>query len=319
MEFNPIALASTIVGGLIVAALIGWIRKPRLIVLVPRSFSYSQITDRGQLVEISVFNRGFNTEETIDVTLNHAMRYELVGSNSQEVRVSGNKITIPRVGPSDDVTVLLLVEQGTFKSNDIIQCLSKETKGRTVEKVENIPPNGPQRISIVGGFVVIPFFLYGLTFGMDYVLAVLKPLPSGMTDLMKQAPMDVGDWKIPSFYKGNSLLLEPFVAGKINASVGVITRKGDVATIPVTVTNHTDEVLTASFSINSAGSAKRFKSFELRTDEFIVVPGKSETRSIRVVVPETSSSLAERTAFIDAHLKNMTGQTLSFQGAVEVK
>lgn len=157
MPFNPIALAVTIVGGLIVAALLGWIRKPRLIVLVPRSFSYSQITDRGQLVEVSVFNRGFKTEEAIDVTLNHAMRYELVGSNSQEVRVSGNKITIPRVGPSDDVTVLLLVELGTFKSNDIIQCLSKETMGRTVEKVENIPPNGPQRIAIVGMFVVFHF------------------------------------------------------------------------------------------------------------------------------------------------------------------
>lgn len=319
MEFNPTALASTIVGGLIVAALAGWIRKPRLIVLVPRSFSYSQITDRGQLVEVSVFNRGFKTEETIDITLNHAMRYELVGSNSQEVLVSGNKITIPRVGPSDDVTVLLLVEPGTFKSNDIIQCLSKETMGRTVEKVENIPPNGPQRIAIVGGFVVIPFFLYGMTFAMDYVVKVLKPLPSAVTDLIKQAPIDVGNWKIPFFYKGNSLLFEPFVAGKINASVGAITRKGDVATIPVTVTNQTDEVLMAAFSINTAGSAKRFKSFELHTDDFVVVPGKSETRSIRVVVPETSASTAERTAFIDAHLKNMTGQTLSFQGAVEVK
>lgn len=199
MEFNPTALASTIVGGLIVAALAGWIRKPRLIVLVPRSFSYSQITDRGQLVEVSVFNRGFKTEETIDITLNHAMRYELVGSNSQEVLVSGNKITIPRVGPSDDVTVLLLVEPGTFKSNDIIQCLSKETMGRTVEKVENIPPNGPQRIAIVGGFVVIPFFLYGMTFAMDYVVKVLKPLPSAVTDLIKQAPIDVGNWKIPFF------------------------------------------------------------------------------------------------------------------------
>ena len=85
-QFNPIALAATVVGGLLVAALLGWIRKPRLIVLVPRSFSYSQLTDRGQLVEISIFNRGFKTEETVELTLNHGLRYELLGSNSQDAK-----------------------------------------------------------------------------------------------------------------------------------------------------------------------------------------------------------------------------------------
>lgn len=158
-----------------------------------------------------------------------------------------------------------------------------------------------------------------MTFAMDYVFAVLKDLPSAVTDERKQAPFDVDGWKIPWFHKGTSLLFESFMAGKINASVGAITRKGDVATIPVTVTNQTDEVLTAAFSINTAGSAKRFKSHELSTGAFVVVPSKSETRSVRVVVSETSASTAERTAFIDAYLKNMTGQTLTFQGAVEVK
>ena len=131
MQFNPITLAATIVGGLIVAAILGWIRKPRLVVLVPRSFSYSQITDRGHLVEISIFNRGFKTEEAIDVTLNHTLRYELIGSNNQDAQVANNRITVPRIGPSDDATVLLLVEPGIFKPDDITQCLSKETKGRS--------------------------------------------------------------------------------------------------------------------------------------------------------------------------------------------
>src|SRR5215204_6416118 len=166
-QFSPIALAATVVGGLLVAALLGWIRKPRLIVLVPRSFSYSQITDRGQLVEISMFNRGFKTEENVEMTLNHALRYELLGSNSQDSKVAGNKVVVPRIGPSDEVTVLLLVEGGEFKKDDIVQCLSKENKGQLASKLDEVTPTGPQRISIVGMFVAVPALLYGLTFLLD--------------------------------------------------------------------------------------------------------------------------------------------------------
>lgn len=320
MQFNPVALTATIVGGLLVAAILGWIRRPRLTVLVPRSFSYSQITDRGQLVEISVFNRGFKTEEAIDVILSNAMRYELVGSNSQDARVAGNKIAIPRVGPSDDVTVLLLVEPGGFKQDDIIQCLSKDTKGSTVARLENVPPNGPQRIAIVGMLVVVPALLYGMTFVLDYAFALLKDHPAATaTSKDERAPFEVSGWKIPRFYKSTSSLFDLFVEGKIAATVGDVSRKGETATVSVSFSNQTDEVLKISFSANTALSGKRFKSYELSTGEFVVLPGKTEIRSLKVIIPEASASQAERTVFIEAHINSMTGQTLTFQGSIEVK
>lgn len=318
MQFNPITLAATIVGGLLVAAILGWIKKPRLVVLVPRSFSYSQITDRGQLVEVSVFNRGFKTEEAIDVTLNNAMRYELLGSNNQDVRVTGNKIVIPRIGPSDDVTVLLLVELGTFKQDDIVQCLSKETKATTVARLEHVPPNGPQRIAIVGMFVVIPALLYGMSYALDYAYDLLKDRPTASSAEDPKDYAQIQGWRVPNFYKTTSKLFEPFSSGKITATVGTIIRRGDTATIPITFTNQTDEALTASFSANTAGSPKKFKSYELTTDEFVVVPGKSEVRSLRVVAPE-GAQLAERTAYVKANINSMSGQTLSFQSSVEIK
>lgn len=320
MQFNPVTLAATIVGGLLVAAILGWIRRPRLVVLVPRSFSYSQITDRGQLVEISVFNRGFKTEEAIDITLNNSLRYELVGSNSQEASVNGNKITIPRVGPADDVTVLLLVEPGTFKQDDIVQCLSKETKGAIVAKLENVPPSGPQRIAIVGMFVVVPALLYGMSFALDYVFDLLKDRPAAVAMVKeKRTATQVQGWNVPLFHKTTSLLFEPFVAGKITAAIGAVSRKGEIATVPVSFTNQTDEVLTISFSAKTAFSPKRFKSYELMTNDFVVVPGKTETRTLRVVVPESGATLAERTAFVDVNIQNMTAQTLTFRGSVEIK
>ena len=161
-------MVATVIGGLIVASLLGWIRKSRLIVLMPRSFSHSQLTERGQLVELSIFNRGLKTEESIELILSHMLKYELVGSNHQDARVLTNKVMIPRIGPSDEVTVLLMVEHGTFRKDDIVQCLSKETKGKVVSKLDEVGFTGSQRIFIVALVVVGVGLIYGFPYVIDY-------------------------------------------------------------------------------------------------------------------------------------------------------
>lgn len=322
MTFNPIALVATIVGGLVLAGLLGWIRKPRLIVLVPRSFSYSQISERGQLVEISLLNRGFKTEEAIEVTLNHTMRYELLGADSQDALVKGNKVQISRIGPSDGVTVLLLVENGIFRKDDIVQCLSKETKGVVVAKLEEVPPSGPQRIGIVGLCIAVPAFLYGTTFAIDYAFKVLRQDSSSATAAANEdikAPIEIAGWVIPRFYKTTSGLFQEFSNSKLQVKIGTTSRKGDVVTIPVTITNDTPSVLKATLSMNSAGSAKRFKSYELTTSDILVVPGKSEERSIRVVAPESSADRIDRVVFVELFIQNTDGDSLSLKTQYEAK
>lgn len=318
MEFNPIALTGTIVGGLVLAGLLGWIRRPRLVVLVPRSFTYSQITDRGQLVEISVFNRSFKTEETVEVTLNRALRYELLGSNAQDAVVEGNKIKMPRIAPSDDVTVLLLIEHGSFKRDDIVQCLSKETKGTVVGKLEEVPPSGPQRVAIISLCVAVPALLYGLTFVLDYAYSTVKhPAPvSAAAD--ERAPIDIRGWKVPWFHEKTTSLLAPFKDGRIGATYGTVTRKGDLATVPITISNQTDQVLKARIAMVTAASSKRFKSYELATGEFLLTPGTSQSRSVTVVVPQNGTSTADRTVYVDVDVHNTDGQNLSFKGQLEI-
>lgn len=316
-QFNPIALAATVVGGLLVAALLGWIRKPRLIVLVPRSFSYSQITDRGQLVEISIFNRGFKTEESVEMTLNHALRYELLGSNSQDAKTTSNKVIVPRIGPSDEVTVLLLVEGGTFKKDDIIQCLSKENKGQLVSKLEEVTPTGPQRISIVGLFVAVPALLYGMTFLID-VVANYARIGTIASTADTRAPLDVNGWQVPWFLVDGSALLADFKDGKISVAIGSISKKGDIAYIPLRFSNQTTEVVKASATVTSARSASRFKSYELTALDIVLVQGKPEERVFRIVVPQTSATAGERSAFIEVNISTMSGKTLSFKRQFEV-
>lgn len=319
MPFNPLTIVLTIIGGLVVAGLLGWIKRPRLVVLVPRMFSYSQITDRGHLVEISVFNRGFKTEEEIDVTLNHTLSYEIIGSNSQDVTVNNNKLHIARIGPSDEVTVLLLVEKGMFKPDDITQCLSKESKGKTVSKLEEVSPTGPQRIGLVAGLVGLPLLLYAGTFGVDYLLArVDQPVVASAKD--DSPTVSIQGWKIPRAYvKGSSSLFRSFTDGKIAATISPISRKGDWVSVPVKLTNSTDKVLKFNVSMTTAASSTRLKSYELTTGEFILVPGKSEERVVRVIIPAGATDQNEKLVFIEAFLQDTEGDSLMMKMDFPVK
>ncbi len=319
MPFNPLSLVLTVIGGLIVAGLIGWIKRPRLVVLVPRMFSYSHITDRGHLVELSVFNRGFKTEEAIDVTLNHTLVYEIVGSNSQDVTIKDNKLQISRIGPSDELTVLLLVEGGVFKPDDIAQCLSKETKGRVVSKLEEVSPTGPQRIGLVAGLIGFPLLMYAGTYGVDYFMARTKQVAQ-VAAVEASSVIEAQGWKIPRYYETTSRgLLKNFIEGKVSVAISPTSRKGDWITVPMKISNSTDKVLKVSVSMLSAASANKLKAYEMSTGEIVLTPGRSEERAIRVVIPANATSEAERTVFVEGFVRDMDADSLSIKTEIVVR
>ncbi|RAR51590.1 UNVERIFIED_CONTAM: hypothetical protein C7454_11735 [Acidovorax defluvii] len=314
MPINPLALISTLIGGLVLAGLLGWVRRPRLVVLIPRLFLHSQVAIRGQLVEVSIFNRGFKTEESVEVTLNHSLRYELLGSNNQDVKLNANKIYAPRIGPADEVSILLLVESGTFKQEDIVLCLSKDTKGIVVAKPELVPPTGQQRIGLIGALVLVPTLLYAASLGLDYAFEQLNPgSKAAIARAEKRESLEINGWKVPWFEVDQPGLFADFKAGSLSAVVGSPTKKGDVVSVPVSVANSTQRVIRYTLEINSVGSAKRFKSFELSISDVIVVPGGKEQRSVNIVIPQGGGSAAERTAFISLRLTDMEGNSLNLQ------
>ncbi len=319
MSFNPITLVATLIGGLILAGLLGWIRRPRLIVLVSKQFSYSQISDRGHLLELSFLNRGFKTEENVEATLNHALRYELLGANSQDVAVKNNKIAIPRIGSSDEITVLILVEGGSFNKDDIVQCLSKESKGQIITKLEEVPATGPQRVALVGLAVLIPAILYSITIGIDYFFKALNSTPAAEKIAEDSDSIKVREWVVPSYYRTtNPKMLDSFSSGKLLATVGKSTRKGDFVSIPVVLTNNTDQVLEVNISMNSAYSKQKLKSYDLVANGIIVTPGKTSENSVRLIIPENGTA-AERTAYINIRVESMTGGSLSFKTQSEIQ
>jgi len=312
MEFNPLSVVGSMVGALTVAGLLAWVRKPRLVVLVPKTFSYSEITDRGQLVEITVFNRSFKTEEAIDVTLNPTMAYHMLGANSQDVSVEKNRIKIVRIAPSDEATALIIVENGNFKPDDIIQTVSKETKGKTVSRLEEVSPTGPQRVGLLFWIVAFPAILYLGYLGVDKLLS-----STNHAALIARTPdeqVKVGNWIVdPIYVRVGGRFLDDFKSGKIAVAMGNPSAKGDVVTIPFKFINTGTQTVSAALTANTNQSAKRIPAHELRIDSIHVAGGGVEQRSVKVIIPAQSPSVSDRTVFINVHLKSTNGDSLQIE------
>lgn len=248
MNINISAIIGTIFTGLLIAGILGWIRKPRLIVHIPRLLSHSWLSEKGKLVELSIFNRGFKTEESIEIVLNKSLSYNLIGSNNQDAEILNNKVKIPRIGSSDETTIIFLIEGGEFSPKDVTSCLSKETKGRIVEKFEEIPVTWQIRVT---GIIVI-FFVIAIAYGAYFLYtdsitlekrantdagkieqsiaqstsAIKENLDAIQSTLTKSSATDsVNGWTIPDYYKTTSdPLYQALKSSKIQINV-----QGDVS------------------------------------------------------------------------------------------
>ncbi len=137
LEELVIGLVVTVVGALIIYSF----RVKQLYVVVPRLFSNSLLTTNGKLVEIRVFNKARTAELDIKITLDPAIKYELVASTDNTSRLEKTGIIIPRLPAGDDYSVLLLVEGGDFNKERISTISSVSTKGKLLNKIEDVPPN----------------------------------------------------------------------------------------------------------------------------------------------------------------------------------
>ncbi|EPS1222157.1 hypothetical protein ACVBR5_001394 [Burkholderia cenocepacia] len=337
MTVNPWNLLLTLVGGLILAGLTAWIRRQRLVLFVPRLFSYSALAAKnGQLAELSVMNRGFKTEEQIEVSMSPTLQYEVVGSTNNDVSLSGNKLIIPRVGAGDDVTTILLVEGGAFSASEISNCLSKESKGIIVGKLEQVPMTGPQRVSVVAILVVMPAIIglgyLGISGYLDQqiktvgAVATEKATASATESATANAiaattgNMTVHDWNVSqSYLRLGGPLVEAFKGGKIQLNVGPITRKKDISTVATTITNTSEYTLRVTLSMDSQRSEERIPSYQRRLHDILVVPGATVTKSINVVIPQTPSGTEDQKVYIQAFVQEAGGDSLNLLRTITVQ
>lgn len=112
---NMTTIVSSIIAGLVVAAVLGLSRLRWLYLAVPKLSFYTRLSD-GQVVSMTLLNMGFRPEEAIEIHLRPQARYEIVASTRNDVSLDSatSKISVPRISRLERTTILLLVEGGVW-------------------------------------------------------------------------------------------------------------------------------------------------------------------------------------------------------------
>lgn len=304
---SPITILYAFIGGLILAGVIGWVRRNRLTLLAPKVFIYSHVSKSGQLAELTIFNRGFKTEESVEISLNPRLRYELVGKTSDNISLLDGKINISKLGSGTDVTLIMLAEGGEFLKTDIVGCVSKDSVGVVYDSLDLVPVTANQRVWLVIIFLMMPaiillIFLKYSDEGREF----LGGVDTEKTEIAQQADKkDVNSlWEIGSAYKHLSgPLYEDFESKKIQAEILHPVVKKNIATIPISLKNNASYPIEISVSMISAHSEKEIEKYRHRLSGIILFPGKKVDRSINVAVLSKSLDESDRTVFIEMFME----------------
>jgi len=302
MSFQPLSVVITLIGGLVLAGILGWIRRPRLVVFVPRLFSHSKISDKGQIAEISIMNRGFKTEEAIDRSLNPHLHYELIGSNNPDATLSSSRLSIPRIGSADDCSILLQVENGRFSHDDIVSCLSKEAKAKVTTKLEDIPVTAQQRVVLLA---LVTLFALVVVFGFLGIDKLLDKDPMQPSASTSTTP-DLQEWKVPSHYEGGAIY-KSFVAKRILITVSAPTLKSGVLSIPIKASNNSDTPLTLMLSATGSASQDNVDFGNRHVLDKLLFPAESSTHTLAVAIEKDDR---EPRAVLEFFLETTDGDSM---------
>lgn len=185
-----------IISSLIMIFLTYIFKRRQLYVVTENLYRTSEISNKGTLCEISIFNRGRLIEEDIRVSLDTSLKYELVAFNDSNMSLEKNIIKINRLHEKSKVSVLLLVENGDFTYKQIIQVDSKTEKGKVIKELDGVPPNVFDLLIVF--ITIIPIF--GMAYYIGYQQKQINTFESKLDDIsIKQENLD----KIKDYQENN--------------------------------------------------------------------------------------------------------------------
>jgi hypothetical protein len=233
VENFVVGLAITLLGALLLYAF----KVRQLYVVIPKLFSASSLTSNGKLVEIRTINRGRLTEEDVQIGLDNSLRYEIVASSDSSCTLNSTTISIPRVPPMDDFSVLLLVEGGEFTKERLSTISSKNTKGKILPGIEHVPPNAG---TLLLGLLLFVSVIFLPVFGVEYYQSSAKARQlSKLEYLKKDGWGDLARYS-QSEFRGR------YSDGEFPIHLVKVLRKADIVEIEFRVVNKSAAALTVS-------------------------------------------------------------------------
>ena len=302
-EILALRILASIIGGLILAMAIALVRRRRLIVIAPKLYAHTQLTDRGNIVELTILNRGIRTEEDVRVNMSSACKYSLLASNSADLRLKESTMYADRIPPNDEITAIFAAEEKGFGKEEISSVTSKETKGRIADSFDQVWPS--TKDILVGGGLLAGLFavmmavalvgpsLYKSVLGEPSLSAPARP---ELASFLEAEGWEVRDGfltsEIAGFYEDNEFPLD----------VQVEREDWDFVLIHVRVHNKSDDILDVYADIASPARLKeRTSKVNSSVYNLLVFPGEQAEEDLRAYLPATHQHQMLRGTFQFRH------------------
>lgn len=130
----------------------------QLYLVVSRLFQYSKLNESVKTMELIIINRGRQTEEEIKIEFDPSYKYQMIALTSTDIILEDSVMQIKRIPPRDEVSIILETTDKNFSKKNVASISSKTSKGKILEKIEEVPPNAGN-VAIFIGFIIFTLFI----------------------------------------------------------------------------------------------------------------------------------------------------------------
>lgn len=241
---SPIQLITGILSTLAAALILYFFRMRQLYLVVSKLFQYSEVTQSGKTTELIIVNRGRQTEEDIKVEFDPSYSYKMIASTSTGVLLENNILQIQRISPRDEVSVVLETTHKDFSKKSVAAISSKTTKGKLLEKLDEVPPNAGNAALVIAAFILIPVVLWLSINAYDKYREQQK--------LLSVQKCSVQGWQYIDNYAESDLAAH-YSNGKFPVEIKGYKRIKDKLILNIELINNADDWL--SFGVNVVSPA----------------------------------------------------------------
>jgi hypothetical protein len=290
---SPIQIITGILSALIVAAILYCFRMRQLYLVVSRLFQYSNLNQSVKTMELIIINRGRQTEEEIIIEFDPAYTYQMIALTSPDIILKDSILQIKRIPPRDEVSVILETTDKNFSKKNVAKISSKTSKGKILEKIEEVPPNAGNAALTVGIFI---FTLLISWFSIDIYL---KHEMKNETNIVNDVSKTTGWTNLDSYPK--SPLAGLYVNGKFPIEINGYKRVKDKIVLEVKLINNTEDWMTFGVKVVSpAGDYKYDPNYTSWFYDVMVAPKTTSKQSLSAYLPV---KYYQKILFINANIK----------------
>lgn len=157
-------MIETIIGGLFLFVLTSIVmyfyKVKQLYVVATQPYNTSFLSDKGTITEIIIYNQGNGVEENIKLKLLPELKIDILASSTDDINLKdSNVFYITRLHAKSQVSLQLLVENGSLTNEEIIEMSSDTHVGKKCLSKELVPPNYGNVATLIASIMVLFFIV----------------------------------------------------------------------------------------------------------------------------------------------------------------